>query len=62
MIPKCPINNVGIRHPVICSDGSIYEKKCLDSWLKLKLTSPVNRNFIELINCCELTEKCLNES
>ena len=21
----------------------------------------MNRNFIEFINCCEITEKCLNE-
>ena len=60
MVPKQSINNIGIRHPVICGDEYMYEEKCLEEWLKLNVTSPVNRNFIEFINCCEITEKCLN--
>ena len=52
MIPKCPIKNIGIRHPVICSDGYMYEERCLVEWIKSNFTSPVNRQFIEFINCC----------
>ena len=61
MVPKCPINSIGIRNPVMCSDGYIYEEKCLVEWLDSNSTSPINRKFIEFVNICEISEKCLNE-
>ena len=61
MVPMCPINNIGIRNPVMCSDGYMYEEKCLVEWINSNCTSPINRNFIEFVNVCEITEKCLNE-
>ena len=61
MIPKCPINSIGIRNPVMCSDGYMYEEKCLVEWLASNSTSPINRKFIDFVNVCEISEKCLNE-
>ena len=61
MVPKCPINSIGIRNPVMCSDGYMYEEKCLAEWISENCTSPINRKFIEFVNVCEITEKCLNE-
>ena len=61
MISKCPIINIGIRNPVMCSDGYIYEERCLVDWLKLNTTSPVNRQLIEFVIVCQITEKSLNE-
>ena len=61
MIPKCPINSIGIRNPVMCSYGYMYEEKCLAEWINSNCTSPINRKFIEFVNVCEITEKCLND-
>ena len=61
MVPKCPINSIGIRNPVMCSDGYMYEEKCLAEWISEKSTSPINRKFIDFVNVCEISEKCLNE-
>ena len=61
MIPKCPINSIGIRNPVMCSDGYMYEEKCLVEWINSNCTSPINREFIDYVNVCEISEKCLNE-
>ena len=61
MVPKCPINSIGIRNSVMCSDGYMYEEKCLVEWLDSNSTSPINRKFIEIVNVCEISEKCLNE-
>ena len=36
-------------------------KSCLVEWLDSNSTSPINRKFIEFINVCEISEKCLNE-
>ena len=62
MIPKCPINNIEIRQPVICSDGYMYEQKCLEECLKTNYTSPVNRKIIEYARPCNFEEKCLNDN
>ena len=61
MVPKCPINGIGIRSPVMCSDGYMYEEKCLVEWLNSNCTSPINRKFIDYANICEISEKYLNE-
>ena len=61
MVPKCPINSIGIRNPVMCSDGYMYEEKCLVEWINSNCTSPINREFIDFVNVCEISEKCLNE-
>ena len=61
MIPKYPINSIGIRNPVMCSDGYMYEEKCLVEGLNSNCTCPINRNFIDYVNICEITEKCFNE-
>ena len=61
MVPKCPINSIGIRNPVMCSDGYMYEEKCLVEWLNSNCTSPINRKFIDFVNICEISEKCLND-
>ena len=60
MVPKCPINSIGIRNPVMCSDGYMYEEKCLVEWINSNCTSPINREFIDFVNVCEISEKCLN--
>ncbi len=60
MNPICPINNIGIRHPVMCSDGYMYEEKCIEEWIKNHdRRSPVTRQFIEFIRECNIKEKCL---
>ena len=42
--PICPINQLGIRHQVMCSDGYMYEEKCIKEWIETgKITSPINR-------------------
>ena len=61
MVPKCPINSIGIRNPDMCSDGYMYEEKCLIEWISKNCTSPINRKFIDFVNICEISEKCLNE-
>ena len=61
MEPKCPINSIGIRHPVMCSDVYMYEEKCLVDWINSNCISPMNRKFIEFVNVCEITENCLND-
>ena len=61
MVPKCPINSIGIRNPIMCSDGYMYEEKCLVEWLSENSTSPINRKFIDFVNVCEISERCLNE-
>ena len=60
MNPICPINNIGIRHPVLCSDGYMYEEKCLHEWMKKNVSSPVTRLVIEFVKPCDLNEKCFN--
>ena len=60
MVPKCPINSIGIRNPVMCSDGYMYEERCLIEWINSDCSS-INRSFIDYVNICEITEKCLNE-
>ena len=60
MNPICPINNIGIRHAVICSDGYMYEEKCLKEWMNKNVSSPVTRLVIEFVKPCDLNEKCLN--
>ena len=60
MNPLCPINQIGIRHPVMCSDGYIYEEKCLQGWMKNNATSPINRTLIEFVKPCDKNDKCLN--
>ena len=47
--PICPINQIGIRHGVICSDKYIYEEKCIQEWMKTNTTSPINRNIVEFV-------------
>ena len=60
-IPVCPINQIGIRHSVICSDGYMYEERCIEEWIKSgKYTSPVNRMLIDFVKECDINEKCLN--
>ena len=61
MVPKCPINSIVIRNPVMCSDGYMYKEKCLVEWIISNCTSPINQKFIDFVNICEITEKCLNE-
>ena len=58
--PICPINHIGIRHSVICSDGYMYEEKCLKEWLQMNAYSPVSRTNIWFVKPCDLNEKCLN--
>ena len=60
MNPICPINNIGIRHAVICSDGYMHEEKCLKEWMNKNVSSPVTRLVIEFVKPCDLNEKCLN--
>ena len=60
MNPLCPINQIGIRHPVMCSDGYMYEEKCLQGWMKNNATSPINRTLIEFVKPCDKNDKCLN--
>ena len=55
-----PINQIGIRHPVMCSDGYMYEEKCLQGWKKINATSPINRTLIEFVKPCDKNDKCLN--
>ena len=56
----CPMNNIGIKHPVICSDRYVYEEKCIKQWLKNNVTSPVTREIIEYVKPWDGIEKCLN--
>ena len=60
MNPLCPINQIGIRHPVMCSDGYMYEEKCLQGWMKNNATSPINRTLIEFVKPCDKNDKCSN--
>ena len=60
MNPLCPINQIGIRHPVMCIDGYMYEEKCLQGWMKNNATSPINRTVIEFVKPCDKNDKCLN--
>ena len=60
MNPLCPINQIGIRHPVMCSDGYMYEEKCLQGCMKNNATSPINRTLIEFVKLCDKNDKCLN--
>ena len=61
MNPLCPINQIGIRHPVMCSDGYMYEEKCLQGWMKKSKTSPITRQPIEFVKRCKIDNKCYNE-
>ena len=59
--PICPINKIGIRHPVMCSDGYMYEERCIKQWIESGTrTSPVNRNLILWNEECKISDKCLN--
>ena len=59
--PICPINQIRIRYPVMCSDGYMYEEKCIKEWVDSgNITSPVNRMLIEFVRKCDIDEKCLN--
>ena len=61
MNPICPINQIGIRHPVMCSDGYMYEEKSLEKWIKLGNTkSPITRQNIEYIKPCNIQKECFN--
>ena len=60
MNPLCQINRIGIRHPVMCSDGYMYEEKCLQGWMKNNATSPINRTLIEFVKPFDKNDKCLN--
>ncbi len=37
----CPISKHIFKEPAIASDGYIYEKECIEQWLKIKHTSPM---------------------
>ena len=50
MNPICPINQIGIRHPVMCSDGYMCEERCIKEWIESgKVISPITRQFIEFV-------------
>ena len=60
--PICPINQIGIRHPVMCSDGYMYEEKCIKEWIETgKITSPINRQIIEFVKSYNISDKCFND-
>ena len=61
MNPICPINRIGIRHPVICSDGYMHEEKCIKEWIESgKIISPLTQ-VITIVEECNLTDKSLNK-
>jgi hypothetical protein len=43
---KCPIGHEIMTDPVIAEDGITYERKNIERWLNLNLTSPVTRDPI----------------
>ena len=47
--PQCPTNRMGSRYSVLCSDGYMYEQKCLSEWLTSSrgYKSPMTRQLIE---------------
>ena len=61
MNPICPINQIGIRHAVICSDGYMYEEKLMKEWMKKNKTSPITRQPLEFVKRCKIDNKCYNE-
>ncbi|KAK9830346.1 hypothetical protein WJX72_011173 [[Myrmecia] bisecta] len=38
---SCPITQVVMRDPVLCSDGHTYERSAITAWLRLRDTSPM---------------------
>ncbi len=57
-----PINRTGIRHPVISSDGYMYEERCIKQWIESgKISSPLTRQVTESVKECNITDECLNE-
>ena len=38
---KCPISLEIMNDPVICEDGNSYERKHIEEWFKIKITSPL---------------------
>ena len=59
--PICPINNAGIRYPIMCSDGYMYEERCIEQIIELGiLTSPVSRDIIMWAEKCDIGDKCFN--
>ena len=47
---RCPITGEILFEPVVASDGHIYEKQALETWLSNNNKSPMTR---EIINKCE---------
>ncbi len=43
---RCPITGEILLEPVVASDGHIYERQALDSWLSTNTTSPMTREQI----------------
>ena len=60
MNPFCPIKCIGIRHPVICSDGFMYEEKCIEKGMKESHSSPINRQLISFVKPSNNNQKCFN--
>ncbi len=55
-------NRIGIRHPVFCNDGYVFEEKCIKEWIESgKSSSPLTRQVIESVKECNITDECLNE-
>ena len=42
----CPISHEIMRDPVVCPDGHSYEKEQLETWLRVKRTSPLTQQPI----------------
>ena len=61
MNPICPINQIGIRHAVICNDGYMYEEKVLKQWMKKSMTSPITRQLLDFVKRCKIANTCYNE-
>ena len=61
MKPIYPINESAITHPLMCSDGYMYEEICLEKQFKLgNRKTPIKREVICFIKPCGEKTECFN--
>ena len=47
----CPISNDLMNEPVKTKYGHIFDKSCIEKWLKIKKSCPLTRKYLKINDC-----------